>query len=136
MKNFLLWIWQLPQNIVGFILTRFAVNKFELTANDMDRITVYFTNNVFNCGVSLGKYIILDNKNYYPIRYTNMCMVSINHENGHRKQSQKLGWLYFIIIGIPSSIGNIIFRIFKLDTSKYYKQPWEHWADKLGGVIR
>ena len=47
--------------------------------------------------------------------------------------NKKFGPLYLIIIGLPSAIGNLIHRKFKFD---YYKQPWEAWADKLGGVKR
>ena len=50
--------------------------------------------------------------------------------------------MYLIIIGLPSIMGNILNRIkykyFKkhYDPDFYYKQPWEAWADKLGGVDR
>jgi len=52
---------------------------------------------------------------------------------GHQKQSLYLGWLYLIIIGLPSVTGNLLNRVIDFD---YYKQPWEAWADKLGGVKR
>ena len=41
--------------------------------------------------------------------------------------------LYLIVIGLPSAVGNLLHRKIKFD---YYKQPWEAWADKLGGVKR
>ena len=70
------------------------------------------------------------------------CWEVIRHEQGHQKQSLYLGWLYLIIIGIPSFCGNIFDRLFhrKWDVSKrydwYFSQPWEKWADELGGVNR
>lgn len=118
----LLWIWQLPQNIIGLILT--------IGASCIDGI--YFRE-LFNSGVSLGNYIIID-KDF--IRLLRWNKTKIKHEQGHSKQSMILGPLYLIAIGIPSVIGNILFRIFKWPVEKYYKQPWEAWADKLGGVKR
>ena len=53
-----------------------------------------------------------------------------------------LGPLYLIVIGLPSITGNIINRITRMyfrkyyDPNFYYKQPWEAWADRLGGVDR
>lgn len=51
-------------------------------------------------------------------------------------------WETIFLIGIPSFIGNIFDRLFhkKWSVEKritwYYKQPWEKWADTLGGVKR
>ena len=76
-------------------------------------------------GVCLGKYILFTRE---PRE------IDLKHEQGHQKQYQMLGgFLYYLIIGIPSFFGNLIQRIFKYD---YYKQPWEAWADRLGGVER
>ena len=64
------------------------------------------------------------------------------HEQGHQKQSRYLGWFYLIIIGLPSLLGNIYDRVAHKDWSSkdsikwYYNQPWEKWADHLGGVKR
>lgn len=115
MKNFLLYIWQLPQNLLGLAIIFFSKAK-----SDFGR--VYTTHHRF--GVSLGKYIIV-------YRYCNLK--TVQHERGHQKQSLYLGWLYLPVIGLPSAIGNILHRFIKFD---YYKQPWEGWADKLGGVKR
>lgn len=118
----LLWIWQLPQNCLGFLLSR--------GSNYIDGI--YFKN-FFKSGVSLGDYIILDT-GYLRVLPWNMN--TVRHEKGHSKQSKILGPLYLIVIGIPSLVGNILFKIFKWPAENYYKQPWEAWADKLGGVKR
>ena len=129
MKDVLLWMWQLPQNIVGFILTRKPKAWYTYECNDRERIKAYFTSNVFGCGVSLGEYVILDYDNYYH----NVVFNTVNHEHGHTKQSRMLGFLYLLVIGLPSALGNLLHRKFKFN---YYKQPWEAWADKLGGVKR
>lgn len=115
MKEVLLYLWQLPQNLLGLAVVFFSRAKFYCT-------DIYNTN--FKFGVSLGKYIIV--YRYCPNK-------TVRHEQGHQKQSLYLGWLYLPVIGIPSAIGNLLHRFIKFN---YYKQPWEAWADKLGGVKR
>ena len=62
---------------------------------------------------------------------------TVLHEIGHQKQSKILGWLYLLLVGLPSIIGNLLFRIKYVKTHfDYYNLPWEKWADKLGGVSR
>ena len=139
MKQFLLWLWQFPQNLIGFCLTRFRKQTLLFMFNDGTTGRIYFTNNVFGCGVSLGNYIILDYKTYWKIRYYNSVLRTYNHEHGHQKQSLKLGWLYLPTIGILSAYGNIVDRVmhkYHKNGCWYYKQPWEKWADKLGQVQR
>lgn len=126
MKKILLYLWQLPQNLLGLAVILFSRAKKTAWYDD-----VYFTKMRF--GVSLGNYIIVN------ILDTDS---TIRHETGHRKQSQYLGWLYLLVIGLPSILGNIWDRLFHKhwDLYKritwYYKQPWEAWADKLGNVNR
>ena len=115
MKNILLYLWQLPQNLLGLLVIKFSRAKKDFAG-------VYSTNYEF--GVSLGKYIIV---NQY------CSWKTVMHERGHQKQSLYLGPLYLVIIGIPSGIGNLLHRVFQFN---YYRQPWEVWADKLGGVKR
>ena len=59
------------------------------------------------------------------------------HEFGHTLQSQKLGWLYLFIIGIPSIIWAGCFEGYrKKHNISYYTFYTEQWADRLGGVKR
>ena len=124
-EKILLYLWQLPQNIVGLLVILFSRAKHNKTSD------IWETKHYF--GVSLGNYIIL-----------NECCSrnDIKHERGHQKQSLYLGWLYLLLIGLPSAAGNIWDRVFHKKwyyTARlywYYKQPWEAWADKLGGVKR
>lgn len=132
--KFLLFLWQLPQNIFGLILSKieksFKSKYFE--------IEYYATRNpgkyMKDCAISLGDFIILD--------ISNFSEQTIRHEHGHQIQSKILGPLYLLVIGLPSVIGNFIDRVFhkKWDNNKrekwYYSLPWEHWADKLGNVNR
>ena len=124
MKDFILYLWQLPQNILGLLVILFT------GAQDTHR--GYFYTKSFRMGVSLGNYIILGGGN--------VSSVTILHEKGHQKQSLYLGWLYLIAVGLPSILRNIWDRIAHRNwsdnarTSWYYSGYPENWADKLGGV--
>lgn len=138
-KNKLLWVWQFPQNIAGFVLTRFDKATAQVAMNDRSVVTVHYTSNVFNCGVSLGKYVILD----YKVYYGKKVYATWNHEHGHQKQSAMLGPLYLIVVGLTSAIFNNLWdRLFHKSWGEtkrynwYYNRFPEKWADKLGGVTR
>ncbi len=132
MKNFLLYLWQLPQTIIGYCILFFCKIWFIKSDKKVKKIEVNGIKNIysvpkfFNSAVSLNIIIGQANRVIRP--------KSCKHEYGHRKQSQKLGPLYFFVIGIPSFIGNLRYRRHK--NFDYYKQPWEAWADRLGGVKR
>ena len=128
MKKLLLYLWQLPQNLAGFILSLYCSGHDVYICYDGETVNVYLCK-LFYSAVSLGDVIIADNRVYYGGN-------RINHEHGHQKQSRILGPLYLIVIGLPSLLGNIYSRLFHKSASWYYKQPWEAWADKLGGVER
>lgn len=125
MKKIILFLWQLPQNILGLFLVFTTRSKY---ANGCWRTKKSFT------GISLGNFVIL--------RMDDESDISLKHETGHQKQSLILGPNYLLIIGLPSLLGNIWDRIFhkkwnNLKREKwYYSQPWEKWADKLGKVKR
>ena len=127
-------IWQLPQHIIAYMIMLVNCKSLKQMVSK-DGIRYYLVDHLSNCGISLGNYIFLD--------VDGICdNITIKHEHGHQKQSLILGPLYLIIIGLPSIIGNILNRIkYKYfrkhyDPDFYYKQPWEAWADKLGGVDR
>lgn len=130
MKKILLWVWQLPQNLIGFVY----VNLFAKALYIFDKdIWVWFAP-CFKAGVTFGEYIILDPiyKNAFP----EQLAITIKHEYGHVKQSRILGWFYLFIVGIPSVIRNILNRInpVKFNLKWYYSGLPEKWADKIGGV--
>lgn len=138
-KEILLFIWQFPQNLLGiFILLIKSRSKrmYEFIIN-LEKVTVYYVANFAGSGISLGRWIIIDKR-----IGSNSVTTTVRHEHGHQKQSLYLGWLYLIVIGLPSLCGNIIDRMFHKKWTKarrikwYYSQPWEKWADKLGGVER
>lgn len=133
MKKVLLWLWQLPQNILGLLVILFTGAKY----NDISYYKLenfWWAKRCGRFGVSLGEYIIFGPG---PVSHD-----SLKHEHGHQIQSMYLGPLYLLLIGLPSITGNIYDRIahrnwdFQSRYYWYYKQPWEAWADKLGGVER
>lgn len=137
MKSFFLFLWQLPQTILAYIVLLVCKIKFgknnvkKIDPNKVKGIKNYYSvPKFFNSCVSLN--VIICQENYVT------CTKAIMHEFGHRKQSQMLGPLYLLIIGIPSFLGNRYNRLCRKLGKKfdYYKQPWESWADKLGGVER
>lgn len=119
-KAFLLFLWQLPQNLVG-LCTLFVNRKNRLRCGEY-----YLVKHLSDRAVSLGNYILFDSDKIVTSK-------ALAHEKGHQKQSVYLGWLYLPVIGLPSVIGNIVRRFIKFD---YYSQPWEAWADRLGNVNR
>ena len=132
MKNFLLYIWQLPQNIAGLIMRIFTPGDRNVVKDYRGDVNVYVSSKMSG-GISLGKYIILSSL-YSDI---NWCKDTWDHEYGHTRQSRILGPLYLFVIGIPSIIwaglyGNVI----PYTKNGYYKFYTEKWADKLGGVDR
>ena len=134
MKQVLLYIWQLPQHVLGLLLIAITgavrTNSFYTPVE----ARVYRQRKYKSWGISLGRYIIL----YY---YTD-CNTDY-HELGHSVQSVWLGPLYLIVVGIPSAVFNNLWnRLFhkKWDRERrhkwYYSRYPEKQADKLGGVQR
>lgn len=123
MKIFL-YIWQLPQNILGLLLI------FILGARKNELGVYTYTKNL-DLGISLGNYIIT---------WENPSQNVVKHEKGHQRQSIILGPLYLLIVGFPSLAGNIYDRIFHKRLKPHLRIKWYHnrfpenWADTLGGV--
>lgn len=119
------WLWQLPQNLL-------AISLESLLCQYANRGDVIDGNQIIYCKLlpascSLGDYLFISK---------NSNSVTILHENGHSKQSTILGPMYLIVIGIPSLLHNIIYRICrKLDIKwNYYNFYTEKWANKLVGL--
>lgn len=116
------WIHQLPQNSLGSLTARILKAETKHANTKFGYIEIQSVKH--NVLVSLGDYIIVNESH---------SMTDVLHEYGHSLQSKKLGWLYLLIIGLPSFIGALAWKIRKFD---YFSLPWERWADKLGGVNR
>ena len=117
----LLYIWQLPQNLVGLLFLLVLTGE---TRHRLGSIRFYFLDS-FPGGITLGEYIIVGTRQQLTVR----------HEFGHVRQSRMLGWLYLIVIGLPSLLwawlGDMI-----APGKSYYWFYTERWADRLGGVER
>lgn len=133
----LLWLWQIPQNIIGFLLV-LATKAVKKTVKIEGMEYIIWVAQRLNgnwSGVSLGNYVVFANNRFADED-------SVKHEHGHQIQSAYTGPLYILIIGIPSFFGNIYDRIAHSNwtyiqrVTWYYNQPWERSADKLGYVER
>ena len=119
MKEVLLYIWQLPQNILGLLFLLIIRGEQKHKLNGID----FFYSQGFQGGISLGKYIITGSKGEVHIR----------HEFGHCIQSKILGWFYLPIVGICSGLHA---WLCKCRRHSYYDFWTERWADKLGNIKR
>ncbi len=116
----LLYLWQLPQNLLGLLLVwLYKAEEFK----EINGTKLYVADKMRGA-ISLGRYIILS-------EYSATREISQQHEYGHARQSMYLGWLYLIVIGIPS-LTNAAFGF----TNNYYDFYTERWADHLGGIKR
>lgn len=116
----LLWIWCLPQNIIGLLMRVFLdINAFG-AIND----ATYYITDCIKGGVTLGEYIFLGAK-------ASGKALTKYHEYGHVRQSRLLGPFYLIVIGLPSIIRAGL-NLYK----DYYAFYTESWADKWGGITR
>jgi len=142
MIKILLFLWQLPQHLVGLVLIWFTgakKNGYQKKSNgDVVWFWEYEPKNKFTqylSGASLGQYIILPAERAVDWN-------TVMHEHGHSKQSELLGLLYLLVIGLPSVCNNLYDRYahrtwsYEDSVKWYYNRYPEKWADELGGVKR
>ena len=124
-KDSIKWLWQFPQNILALciegILCQVAYREGKADGNTI------IVNITLPSAMSLGDYLFVN-----PMS----SQKSIQHECGHSKQSDILGPLYLIVIGIPSLLHNIIHYLCSKIGIKwnYYSFYTESWANKLVGI--
>lgn len=141
LKEILLYIWQLPQNLLGLILLLFYRPEKKLVAKNGN--LVYFAKNMPG-GISLGKYSIISKSYYtYSARSDDAKALELDvtkHEAlGHGTQSKYLGPFYLPVIGLPSIIWASLYgdtKWFPYTKNGYYVFYTEKWADKLAGIVR
>ena len=118
-------LWQFPQNMLALyiegVLCQAAHREGKADGN------IIIMNTVLPSAMSLGDYLFVS-----PMS----SQKSIQHECGHSKQSDILGPLYLIVIGIPSLLHNIIHYLCSKIGIKwnYYSFYTESWANKLVGI--
>jgi hypothetical protein len=116
----LLFIWQLPQNIIALIMFPF-LGESKIIKYYNYCFVIEGTN--MSGGISLGNFIFLSP--YCAKRET-----TIAHEYGHVKQSWYLGPLFVLSVGISS----LLWAAFKPNNKCYYKMWTESWANKISGL--
>lgn len=124
--SILLYVWQLPQNLLGLLFLLFLRPVEEV--RDTGYAKVYRSRRMSG-GISLGQYAFVSMVSARDEK-------AILHEGvGHPRQSRILGPLYLIVIGLPSLLwawlGDMI-----APGKSYYWFYTERWADRLGGVKR
>ena len=119
--NIFLWVWCFPQQLLGLILK--LIYKCE--KKYYGGMPIYHSKTMEGA-ISLGKYILVGRQ----------CTPKIVlHEYGHYKQSLYLGWLYLIVIGLPSFIWCNCFEKYRQKHNiDYYAFYTEKWANKLVGM--
>lgn len=128
-----LFIWQLPQNLLGIILLTY------LRARKRNISISYERNRCFikgGLGISLGFFIF-----WFPLarpREPSAYTCNKEHEFGHSLQSLLFGPLYLLVIGLPSASRALYARYYQSSTGRwwprYYSGYPERWADSLGQV--
>lgn len=91
----LLWMWQLPQNLLGVFLTydrEFDIHRAILGED----LHVYYTNSV-KTSLSLGNFTIL---NYFKFCGHHSAETKLIRMKKYKILSLILGWLYLPLIGI------------------------------------
>ena len=119
-----MWLWQFPQNILARCIEDIlcqATYRGDIVGGN----TVIY--NYVLPTMSLGDYLFVN-----PMS----SQKSIQHEYGHSKQSNILGPLYLIVVGIPSLLHNIVHYLCSKIGIKwnYYSFYSEYWANKLADI--
>lgn len=116
----LLYLWQLPQNLVG-LLFLLVLRKKQLVHKQDGR--QFYVARAMRGAISLGRYIILSENNARrkPV---------YDHEYGHTVDSRKWGWLYLPVIGLCSGLHCLLYD----RTTNYYDYWTERRANRFGRI--
>lgn len=124
-KEVLLVLWQLPQELLGAVIWLICVIRKCKIETYCGRALTEWN---FLSGLSLGHFIFVHDDTDGRL---------VNHEYGHTRQSRYLGVLFLFVVGIPSIIWAGCFGKYRAAKRiSYYSFYTEKWADKLGGVVR
>mgnify|MGYP004687479667 CR=1 FL=1 len=123
--SFLMYLHQLPQNLLGFAPYLYYQGYEEMRQVGYNDVVVVKSPKMRG-GISLGQYVIVSR---------DAKLETIYHELGHCKQSQILGWLYLPFLGLQS-IAHAALHDCKAHGQDYEHFWTESWATKLGEKIR
>lgn len=134
-KDVLLYAWQLPQNLLGLLLI--AIYKPQRVHVMENGVEIHYSSKMTG-GISLGKYCLVNTYHYRTNIKNSLKRDTVRHEAiGHTKQSRMFGWLYLIVIGLPSIVWAMLYgRVIKETKNGYYRFYTEKWADKIANVER
>ena len=118
MKRLALYVWQLPQNLLGW-----GIKTVLRLKDEGDGIYHWKAWS----GLSLGGYIFVN---------AHASDLMVRHEAGHRRQSVMLGPLYLLVVGLPSFLWASLKRAGLFKDRDYYSFYTERWADRLAGIER
>ena len=134
MISAMLFIWELPQNLLGLLVFVIMKNRRRIVKIEREKHR-FFIETPYT-GVSLGWIVFWTPAGNRFIYLINDCRM---HELGHARQSARLGPFYLLVVGI-SSLSRVFYRWWYL---KRHKQNWmnyyngypENRADVLGGIM-
>lgn len=135
LKQLLLALWELPQNLLGGALLGVSYLRGGVSAIEVEHGRVFVQ--APGVGISLGLFVFwFDSGN----RYFKPDPLMRRHEYGHTFQSRWLGPLYLPLVGVPSTARACYALLYREVTGRrwlgYYDGYPERWADELGGITR
>lgn len=113
-------IWEMPQNLLGFIF--YLILRKKIVGVYLIRNRYNFIVSGFGGGISLGIFTYTNNTYLVP------------HEYGHTRQSKVLGPLLLLLIGLPSLIWATTF-VLGWNSNNYDSFFIEGMATKLGNKM-
>lgn len=125
-----LFIWQLPQVLVGLVMLA-VFHNCKLYTNPNSGISVFR----INCNYAFGN-ACFSSGPFIVICSEDAGEDTVKHETGHSFQSLCLSWLYFIIIAIPSVCLFWYRKLNNKDSDFYLSHFPENWAEKAGKTDR
>lgn len=136
MKKILLYVWQLPQNLLGALMFWWYRRNGKIFRGTFRDIRVLYSDRMRG-GLSLGEYVILPfSAGWLPECSWSKDVDNLHrHEWGHSWQSRLLGWLYLPFVGVQS-IAHAFLHDRHCGDREYHHFWTERWADSLGGVER
>lgn len=114
--HLLLIVWMLPQSLLGLLLAIFTRWRYIGYCGG-----AFYFKRGGTSSVTLGHFILIS-----EVAYNRLDTAS--HEYGHHINSRWSGWLYLLIIGLPSIIACATIH----DHDKYVTIYPEKWAEKFG----
>lgn len=121
--NALLFLWELPQNILGLTLWACTRKRIRSVKQVQGR---FFLHAPF--GVSLGHFV-------FWCGYGDEGERIRRHEYGHTFQSRLMGPFYLLLVGLPSVSRGVYSLFHRTRTGRYWQGYYrgypERWADEL-----